>query len=243
MNLPAPGGGDPARRLIVNADDFGASAGVNVGVATAHDRGVVTSASLMVRMPGAREAALMALDRPTLSLGLHADLTGEGTEAPSDVSDPRACRREILSQLHRFEDLLQRPPSHLDAHHNVFRLAHLEPIFVEIAAEHALPLREHSEVAYLPDFYGQWDDGGTHLEWISAENLIAIIDRCVGPGITELACHPGYVDPTFNSSYHAEREVELEALCDPMVRRHLDEAGFALVNYDDVESTVGGQGG
>ena len=45
------------RALIVNADDFGLSAGVNAGVARTHEEGILTSASLMVRQPGAEQAA------------------------------------------------------------------------------------------------------------------------------------------------------------------------------------------
>jgi predicted glycoside hydrolase/deacetylase ChbG (UPF0249 family) len=37
------------RILIVNGDDFGRTAGVNRGIIEAHQRGVLTSASLMVR--------------------------------------------------------------------------------------------------------------------------------------------------------------------------------------------------
>ena len=62
------------RYLIVNADDFGQSPGVNRGVAAAHERGVVTSASLMVRWPAAAEAAEYARAHPELSVGLHLDL-------------------------------------------------------------------------------------------------------------------------------------------------------------------------
>ena len=42
-----------SRAVIVNADDFGQSAGINRGIVEAHERGIVTSASLMVRWPAA----------------------------------------------------------------------------------------------------------------------------------------------------------------------------------------------
>src|SRR5207247_11145801 len=51
---------DDRRDLIVNADDFGQSAGVNRGIIEAHERGIVTSASLMVRWPAANEATAYA---------------------------------------------------------------------------------------------------------------------------------------------------------------------------------------
>lgn len=62
------------RHLIVNADDFGQSLGVNRGIIEAHERGIVTSASLMVRSPAAADAAAYSARRPKLSLGLHLDL-------------------------------------------------------------------------------------------------------------------------------------------------------------------------
>src|SRR5258708_35880261 len=65
------------RYLIVNADDFGHSSAVNRGVTYAHDQGIVTSASLMVRWPAAVQAAEYARARPGLSLGLQLDF-GEG---------------------------------------------------------------------------------------------------------------------------------------------------------------------
>src|SRR5690242_15498799 len=62
------------RFLIVNADDFGQSPGVNQGIMEAHEHGIVTSASLMVRWPAAAAAAAYGRQRPSLSLGLHLDL-------------------------------------------------------------------------------------------------------------------------------------------------------------------------
>ncbi|HZB97351.1 MAG TPA: ChbG/HpnK family deacetylase, partial [Candidatus Sulfotelmatobacter sp.] len=60
-----------ARLLIVNADDFGMSTGVNRGVIRAHSEGIVTSASLMVRRAAAADAVRIARGYPRLSLGIH----------------------------------------------------------------------------------------------------------------------------------------------------------------------------
>src|SRR6478609_7078242 len=62
------------RYLIVNADDFGMSTGINRAIARSHECGIVTSASLMVRWPAVAEAVAMSRDLPELSLGLHVDL-------------------------------------------------------------------------------------------------------------------------------------------------------------------------
>ena len=62
------------RWLIVNADDLGLSSGVNQGILQAHEQGIVTSASLMVRHQAAPEAVAAAREHPRLGLGLHVDL-------------------------------------------------------------------------------------------------------------------------------------------------------------------------
>jgi len=63
-----------ARRLIVNADDFGLSGSVNQAVVRAHREGILTSASLMVNEPGFAEAVELAKGNPGLGVGLHLTL-------------------------------------------------------------------------------------------------------------------------------------------------------------------------
>jgi chitin disaccharide deacetylase len=59
------------RRLIVNADDFGFTAGVNRAIVEAHTHGVVTSSTLMANGPAFAEAAELAKSVPRLSIGCH----------------------------------------------------------------------------------------------------------------------------------------------------------------------------
>ncbi len=63
------------RRLIVNADDFGYTSGVNRAILEAHSRGVVTSATLMANGPAFAEAVRLAGTVPKLSIGCHVVLT------------------------------------------------------------------------------------------------------------------------------------------------------------------------
>lgn len=59
------------RRLIINADDFGLTAGVNRAIVEAHEGGVVTSATLMANGQAFREAVSLAQARPRLGVGCH----------------------------------------------------------------------------------------------------------------------------------------------------------------------------
>jgi len=216
--------------VIVNGDDFGASRGINRGIIAAHRCGILTSTSLLVNTPWSDEAAVLARAAPDLSVGLHVDLMGnDQPPAASSLSDDH-CRAELREQLARFHALMGCPPTHLDAHYNLHRAPRLLPHFLDVAQQHGLPLREYSPVRYFSKFYGQWG-GQTHLEQISVESLACVLETEVGEGITELSCHPGYLDADFSSSYSTERETELRTLCDPLIRRVLAEQSIQLINY------------
>ncbi|MBN1796425.1 MAG: ChbG/HpnK family deacetylase [Sedimentisphaerales bacterium] len=60
-----------AKKLIINADDFGLSKEVNKAVETAHKKGVITSATIMTNMPAAEEAVKIAKKNPNLGVGVH----------------------------------------------------------------------------------------------------------------------------------------------------------------------------
>jgi len=61
----------PVRRLIVNADDFGLTPGVNRGIAEAHAQGIVTSTTLMANASAFEDAIQLAAASPRLSVGCH----------------------------------------------------------------------------------------------------------------------------------------------------------------------------
>jgi chitin disaccharide deacetylase len=209
--------------LIVNADDFGASAGTNRGIVEAHLRGIVTSTSLLVNAAGSTDAAELALSAPGLSIGLHADLDGVDADQIGDA---------LERQLERFESLLSASPTHLDTHHDTHRNPRAFPAVVEFARRHGLRLRGHARMRVCTKFYGQWG-GETHLEQVSVaglERLLADIEDLM----TELTCHPGYRDPALRTSYDAEREVEVRTLCDPAARAMVARLGFRLTSFHEL---------
>jgi chitin disaccharide deacetylase len=59
------------RRLIVNADDFGFTAGINRAIAEAHSHGIVTSSTLMANGRAFEDAVRLAATVPRLSVGCH----------------------------------------------------------------------------------------------------------------------------------------------------------------------------
>ena len=152
------------KRLIVSADDFGMSAGVNRGVICAHREGILTGASLMVSGADAAGAIALARDNPRLAVGLHLVLVqGRAVLPNGDIPSlvgatgnfrqnpvwaglryfftPRMraeLRREIRAQLERFR-ASGLPLSHIDGHLTI----HMHPTVLSLLLEAAreFPIR------------------------------------------------------------------------------------------------------
>jgi chitin disaccharide deacetylase len=215
-----------ARKLIVNADDFGASQGVNRGILECHVDGVVTSASLMVEGSAAREAAEAARNHPGLSVGLHF------------VADGYDVARALTRQLASFEQLVGRPPTHVDSHHHFHRDDDVFSQFCELLEPLGVPVRGDGRVAWIGGFYAQWQAGVTNLEYVSVPSFVRLLREEVRAGWTELACHPGYRSGGFRSSYLAEREAEVRTLTDARVQEAIAELDIQLANYADFERSL-----
>jgi predicted glycoside hydrolase/deacetylase ChbG (UPF0249 family) len=222
--------------LIFNADDFGASTGVNRGIVEAHRLGVVTSASLMVTGSAVREAVSMSSDCPALDVGLHWDVCGEDDRSFA-FDDAGAVREEFRRQIGEFEDLLGRPPTHIDSHQHAHR--RVMPLFRELVAPLGVPLRGDGRVTYLMGFYAQWKWKVTELDHVSVPSLQKLIRVEVLPGISEIGCHPGYVTDDYRAVYLAEREAELETLTDPRIAETIREEGIELVGFADYARIAG----
>jgi predicted glycoside hydrolase/deacetylase ChbG (UPF0249 family) len=73
-------------RLIVNADDFGLTPGINRAIGELHSAGVLTSATLMANGPAFDDAIAVARNHPTLGVGCHIVLTdGIPLAAPQHI--------------------------------------------------------------------------------------------------------------------------------------------------------------
>jgi predicted glycoside hydrolase/deacetylase ChbG (UPF0249 family) len=90
-------------RLIINADDFGLTYGVNRAVAELHRAGLLSSATLMANAPATTEAIEIARATPSLGVGCHVVLLdGEPLLSPS---------RDLPHLAHPTTRQLRSPPS------------------------------------------------------------------------------------------------------------------------------------
>ncbi|MGO9611600.1 MAG: ChbG/HpnK family deacetylase [Dissulfurispiraceae bacterium] len=144
------------KHLVVVADDFGRSSSINRAIADAHDRGIVTAASLMAVGEAFEEAVLMARERRSLSVGLHLTLCdgrsllphstipelvsvdGHFEKKPAKAwlkirpSLLRQIEQEIKMQFNRIEESGIRP-THVDGHHHL----HMHPLIFKILCRQA----------------------------------------------------------------------------------------------------------
>jgi len=99
-------------RLIINADDFGLTSGVNRAVAELHQAGLLTSATLMARAQATADAIEISLATPSLGVGCHVVLLdGEPVLSPQseipNLADPitgrfRPSLIPFLGAVHRY---------------------------------------------------------------------------------------------------------------------------------------------
>lgn len=251
------------KRLIVNADDFGRTRGVNAGVLEAHLFGIVTSATVMVLEPAAEEGVAEAFRRaPNLAFGLHFALTGGGLPAsspervPSLLVDGRFPRsaaelpseitaeevsRELEAQIFLFEKMTGRPPTHLDSHHHSALHPSIEPVFAEAARIRRIPVRASSAAAResLRAAGVRTPDrfiDAFYGDGANAETLRAVLTTLEEDETSELMCHPGRADQRLRagSSYALEREREVALLCDPELKALLVPQGIELATFRDL---------
>jgi chitin disaccharide deacetylase len=212
-------------RLIVNADDFGLTEGVNQGIVEAHADGVVTSTSLMVHGAAADHAVRLAAEYPELSIGLHFVDDTPGLDNPAHAS------REFAAQLERFRELMGSEPTHVDSHHHVHmrRMATFAPLVEPLG----VPLRGDGRVQYLGAFFAHPRVGVVEPDRIREPFLLRLLETEVRADVVELGCHPGRVTAELRSSYGPEREVEIETLTAAGLRAKIERLGLALANYRD----------
>jgi chitin disaccharide deacetylase len=223
----------PGKYVIFNADDFGYSAGINRGIIDAHTRGVVTSATLVVNGSATEQAVTLAKAHPELAVGLHINFTNEAQRL-IDIESRDVVRAELRRQYARFLELMGGKPTHLDSHQHVHRHWMRRPLFEELAGEVGVPMRDLPPVTFKGGFYAQWEYGVSTPEKVSVEALMRILSREIEDGVYEMSCHPGYVDPSLEAVYHADRERELATLTDPRLPGMIDALGIRVISYRDL---------
>ena len=244
-------------RLIMNADDFGISKAINLGIIEGFKNGIVTSTTLMCNMEATEHAVNLAKENSKLGVGIHLVLTAgrplsknvktlvdsEGNFLKYDKMVESACiediRREFRKQFEKFLSF-GIVPTHIDTHHHVHSIESVFEVVAELAKEHNIPIRHIKAIGeekyesiktttkFVDSFY--------NLSMIEPEILINLLEDNINVDSLEIMCHPGYLDSKIlsSSSYAYPRVKELETLTNKEVIKFINEKNIELINFKDI---------
>ena len=127
--------------LVINADDFGFTAGVNAGILDAHQRGVLSATTLMAHGAAFDDAVSLARAYPTLDVGVHLTLVG-APRYPATVTDLLiAMARRQIRVYDELREQIERvlaaglQPTHLDTHKHTHLLPQVLRAVARLSAE------------------------------------------------------------------------------------------------------------
>lgn len=222
------------KNLIVNADDFGYSKGINEGIIKGYKEGIITSSSLMVYGKAVKDAVEIAKKNPGLGLGLHFQIEDYDWNLLWQLKKVIAAtliedtKKEFHNQIRLFKDLTGKNPDHIDGHHHVHRMPRVYQFVHSYCKKNNIPMR--GDVNFIRSFFVD-----PHTKAITPKSLIDILKN-LPDGNSELMCHPGFVTPDLKSSYSDERELELKTLISPEVKMEIKKLGIKLINWGDIKN-------
>ncbi|WP_346354468.1 ChbG/HpnK family deacetylase [Azotosporobacter soli] len=174
------------RRLIINADDFGLHEKVNQAIRIGHQKGIITSTTIMAGAPAFDDAVLVAKELPQLGVGVHLTLVGEqpvaAAESVRSLLDetgsfprqyPQFLQRYLQGRISRAEIMLELAAqiekvagsgiciTHLDSHQHLHVFPGILEIVLNLAERYAIPaLRIPAEPYFFSGGYpytlGRW---------------------------------------------------------------------------------------
>jgi predicted glycoside hydrolase/deacetylase ChbG (UPF0249 family) len=248
------------RRLVVNADDFGASSSVNQAVVRAHREGILTTASLMVNELTFEEAVALARENPRLGVGLHLMLASCPIAAGFRFFFKRSLlpqlKAEIRSQLEKFiaSGLTL---DHVNSHHHL----HMHPMVIGILLECLRELKiTRVRLTWEPVWINVRNVAGRRFRNVSHALIYAVLSRPVRRAFRrDHIHHPRFVfglmqnhavDETYlnqllpalpegDSELYSHPSLdnfrhEFEALISPHVRELVQRLGIRLIRYQDL---------
>jgi chitin disaccharide deacetylase len=204
------------KRLIVNADDFGYTRGVNSGVIRGFRDGIITSTTIMANGAAFEDAVEQAKENPTLGVGVHLVLVGEASVEPAGAipsladSEGRlpttlgALTRKLLAGAVRGEDIARElraqidkvtrsgiEPTHVDSHKHTHSHPRVMEQVARVAQEFGIRrVRRPFEDAGVLLWSGL---GGGWSSW--KRRATALVARTAAPQFRKLAKAHGISTP------------------------------------------------
>jgi len=244
-------------KIIFNADDYGFSKGINLGIIDAYENGVVRSATMMANMPGFEHGVSLWKSSAGLKIGAHLVLTtGPSLGGPYKtitdnagnflnqtviVQRARALELDLSEIKKEFTLQIERilaagvPITHFDGHHHVHSLPGVIDVVIKLAKKYGVTVRAFDNTLVdCPGILPPAFDGTFYGEAATLGHLEHILSNCSED--TEIMCHPGYVDGYLysRSTYNICRVKELLVLTDPQAKALVEKYGHVLSSFADI---------
>jgi hopanoid biosynthesis associated protein HpnK len=204
------------KQLILNADDFGMTRGVNDGVIRAHREGILTSATLMANGQAFDDAVERARANKELGVGCHLVLVGGKCVAPKDsvaslvdaggnlpdslplfvakissgIIRTEEIERELRAQIQRIR-AAGIEPTHLDTHKHTHAHPRVMEALGKVAKECGIT-RVRKPIENLRD---SWDTSRAGGQGVSMQILAAGAVRAIAPQFTAISRKYGLLSP------------------------------------------------
>lgn len=248
-------------KLIVNADDYGLSKGVNLGIAEAYRCGPVRSTTVMAGMAGFEHAVELAETLPGLKIGIHLTISsgksvGSGYKNITD-SDGRFLRLLEVEQRAKegetdldeveteFEAQIKKilaagiKPDHFDTHHHVHNLPGIINVYLKLADKYGVAARFY-DTELLPGGHKSVKtteafSSEFYGETATQEDLLRMLSSCNADSF-EIMSHPAFVDHDLysSSSYNIKRTYELSILTSSEIMDYIAKNGIELCSFSDI---------
>ncbi len=251
-------------RMVIRADDIGYSEAVNYGIAKTVRDGLIRSAGLMPNMPYARHGfdllkdmdvcigqhTNICLGRPCCDAKKIPSLVNENGEFHSsreyrkahqegrDLAELDDAVREVEAQYLRFREITGREPAYFEAH--AIESENLWKALKIVANRYSLPFCYLTPGMETGTFCAKpiaaCPMESMKPEYDPFETLKKAVENAREDIPNIFVCHPGYLDDYLlrNSSLTVNRTKEVSMLCDPDVKKYLDEHGVQLQSYSEI---------
>jgi len=253
------------RKLIINADDFGLSEGICRAIYELMELGAISSTTLMLAAEGAVERCLTWNIKSLIGrVGVHLQLTDgypilPSEQIPSLVNhrtnmflpkaelanlDPIDVEREWRAQIMMAYEILKGKPSHLDSHHGAHHYPNLSSVFIKLALEFDLPVRDCTEMnKFNPNLKLAGSDVVLY-EWTARglssvelqQEIYTAVTNSDNNDILELVTHPGYSSEKLRtiSNLNDLREKDFTSLLSFKETNWLEHNHIQLVNFCEI---------
>ena len=238
------------KRLILNADDFGLTAGINYGILDAYLQHSISSISLIVNAPHSQEAMELMKHYQIHCVGIHVNITlgypiSKIQDIPSLVDESGCFHKsdwwethqanvdelilEFDSQIALFEKLTGQKPGHINYHHRYDFYKHYPALAKHLFTTYQLPMRlEREEEGYSYEY-------ALNQAYFMQPEL-SKFKSYLTTDLIEMPCHVGFVDQEIMkiSQLNMERMRDYALVTSKEFQKVYQDLGYQLVGWDTV---------